>query len=162
MPSILSPRSLRISGIVLSVCAVLGLAAIALTGRLAPSPSAPPAQDVRAGLLTDLARLRQAQPQGAPGSETQAFLQAELDALRKATPGDPAAMLKQTQRDLERLQAESRTQPPQVQQAIRTARWALALSLIALCLTGGLALKPAFFKTRADPAEAPPATTSRS
>ncbi len=143
MSSLLSPRSLRISGIVLFVCALLGLAAAMLTGRLAPSRFTPPAQEERVRLLAELARLRQGQAlQSAPATanaEMQA-LEAQLDTLRKASPGDPAELMKRTRRDLERLQAESQAQPAQVQQAILLARWALVLSIAALTLFVGLVI----------------------
>ncbi|HEX3529311.1 MAG TPA: hypothetical protein VH988_19815 [Thermoanaerobaculia bacterium] len=139
----LSSRSLRISGIVLFGCALLGLAAVMLTGRLAPSRFTPPAQEERVHLLAELARLRQSQtPQSAPitaNAEMQA-LEAQLEALRRAAPGDPAEMMKRTQRDLERLQTESQAQPAQVQQAIWLARWALVLSIAALTLLMGLVI----------------------
>jgi hypothetical protein len=143
MPSVLSPRFLRISGIVLLVGVVLGLAVVALTIRLAPSRTTPPRQE-KGHLLAELARLRQAQaPPSDPAAvnaERQA-LEAQLEALRKASPGDPAEMMKRTQQDLERLQAESQPRPDQVWQAVRLARWALVFSVTAISLFLGLILK---------------------
>jgi CHASE3 domain sensor protein len=120
MPSNLSPRFLRI--IVLLVCMLLGLAVLAQA---------------------------QQRPQSTPATaraEMQA-LEAQLEALRKASPGDPAEMMKQVQQDLER-QAELQPQPAQVRQAVRLAQWALALSIIAISLFLVLALKPIILRRR--------------